>query len=532
MKLNRLFVILAFALILTCFIPILRTSLYSDDIHDFQLLKAYSADRAPGAWQKSAEAVERSMGVGRFAPFSLALQETLFTYCTTVQAYKWFVLLANLFAVGAFLFFLSALNTGINIAVWAVFYGSVIQFRVLYHDAYTSIHAMYPLLTVYIFLCLGFYSRFIQTGRKRFWAVALLFYAMAHLASEVGLVLALLLPVTAWALKVSFRRIVLTALPFAVISVLYLGYVLWLRSVTNPNAYTGLSANFDKVAMLTLVKQQIYGALPLSSLHLQVAIPTILLHQLNSTGNILSVLFIIVIPCLIFYKIYSRRDGEGVKSYRFFVLGLCVLVGPAIFIMPSLKYQQELEWGMAYLPVYIQSLGTATLITFIFYLVHNSQSIILKLFGKALFLFAIASTVMSFLFNSAVIDRVSYERGKPAEGLFTAVKGGILNDCEQGATLILTRDYIWRAPWLYDSIFTRVTGKHFIVDDAELWSPPYDSLVLGKQCYLLDCVPGNPIITSLYNMNCYDGSKGKLLKTDTFPCSIELIPAQQNIGYR
>lgn len=526
---NKLLVLLGFLLLAVCLSPIIRSSLYSDDIHDYQLLHAYQPALKPSALSKAKDATNMGICLGRFAPLSLGLQEILFYYVPSVKAYKLLVFIFNLLAVASFIYLLYNLNWGAAAAVWLVFYGAVMQFRTIYHDAYTSMHIMFPLLSIYMFLSLAFYCKYIRSSKYWHLAVSVIFYAAAHLASELGLALVLLLVIIAWVIRLPMRKALLSFIPFAMVSLIYVSIVWWVRSHTNTTTYSGLNANIELNAMWQVLIKQLYGSLPLSALHKQGAIPAILLHQLNMMSNILAVIGIFVGCFIVYlYKIGKRNPVQFNKRIVLFAVGLTI--SPAVFIMPSLKYQQELHWGMAYLPVYIQAFGTATLLTCVFFMLYNARLDTMRIVGKVLFALSVITVCVTFLFNNALIDRVSFVRGKPAEAMFASVQHGILNPCETGSTILLTRDFIWRAPRLYDSMFTRMTGKDFIVSDAELWQPTIDSP--SGTCYILDCEPGNPVVTSLFSMNCNTAEKIELLATDTFPCNIKLIPAEENIVYR
>ena len=58
---------------------------------------------------------------------------------------------ANILAVIAFLFYLSSLKIKLNYGIWLVCFGAVTQFRISYHDAFTSLNGMYQLLAIFIF---------------------------------------------------------------------------------------------------------------------------------------------------------------------------------------------------------------------------------------------------------------------------------------------------------------------------------------------------------------------------------------------
>jgi hypothetical protein len=516
--------LVALGLILICLSPIFRGGLYSDDLQNFQT-RNVCRDKGSLDWIKlSSDDIKSWQLAGRFTPVSHLLLNAVFASFGNVITYKAFVFLMNILAVFAFLLYLKTLKSGLNLALWMVFFCSVIQFRISYHDAFTSFNGQYQLLAVAIFLSLAFYSYFLQTPKIFTLIASIVCFVVALLISEVSVMLLLLFPLTAWVMQGSVKSFLRSFWPFILIISAYLLYVLHLRHTGNTRIYNGLALGNDFGAMVGVFWMQMYAALPITNLTLQRAIPANLWHVLISAFGAIGISAIFLLTAVI---IHGIRRGKAMidvpRNNRLLLLAIALAILPAVSIMPSLKYQQELRWGIGYLPIYLQNFGTAMLLSLSFQYIYNARFFAAKPLSYALISFAIIAGCISFLFNNALVNKWSYLKGIPSEALFEAVKGGILNDCPEHSVILLQNDFYWHAPATYGVLFQNGTGKVYRVVDAEDW-PPKDSSMTGVNCYLLDTQPGNIITTSLYQVNWDTGKKEKLLKTDNKPCEIKRMP--------
>lgn len=530
MKQKHFVLLITLLLLVICFTPVLHTSLYSDDIANFQSANAYADKSQLSVWQSFKTDFTAILHCGRFTPATILVQSWSFIQFDTVAAYKQYQFAIALLAAIVFLVFLRSLNLGIITAVWAVFYIAAVQFRASYHDPSISLHGMYPFIAINVFASLAAYSYYIKRGNLWLLALSVFFYVIAHLSSEVGLIVALLLPLTAWVLKLPFVRFIKVYWVFALITMGYLIYVVLLRGHSDIQ-YSGLQSNTEPGAMADVFFKQVYGALPLSGLHHQRAVLIIIGQQLLNIRVIIPGLIIVVAgACIFFINRKNQAMDTGIVNYRFFALAAALALGPAVFITPSVKYQQELHWGMAYLPVFLQCLGVAAFLAYAHHALGKANRPVLRAFSHLLFIAGVTSAIIATAFNNAVIDKASYGRGKPSEAMDAAVRTGILEPCKEGSTILLTNDFIYQAPDAYARIFLRITGKQFNVYDYEMWHPRTDS---SKQeaCYVLDCQPGNPIVTSLCELDCHTGKWGRVLKQHIVPCNIQLSHEQKDIYY-
>jgi hypothetical protein len=527
-KQKLLSILLGLALVIICLSPILKSGLYSDDLFNFQHKTLYNTAHPSNIYELAVPNINYWKSIGRYTPVSFVLMEFVYKYFISVESYKLFVWVMNILAVIAFLFYLSSLKIKLNYGIWLVCFGAVTQFRISYHDSFTSLNGMYQLLAIFIFTASALYAYSIYSGKYWMLIFPALLFTLGILESEIGLTTLFIIPVTALILKTPFKKFILTFSPFVLIAMMYLGYTFWLRTNVNAqDAYIGLTSNFDFVSMRNLFYKQLYAAVPLSNLHNKFAIPIILFHQLHDVKNIIGILFIVFISWLIFRNDSIQKKSETQPiNWVFFLLSFVLIASPALFILPSVKYQLEMKWGIGYLPVFIQIFGSATFFAYLIQICFYSRKWIIQRFSNLIFILMVCCSCIALLFNQALINSRSFTYAYPAQTFYESIKGGILNNCKEGSTIVLGNNFFWKNPNNYSLIFKEITHKEFRVLDAESSIPVSDS----TDCYLLDCRPGKTVVVSLYKINCIDKKPISFIQKVETACDIDMIEEEKTIA--
>ena len=251
--------LLGFTLVVICFLPILKSGLYSDDLHNFQLR---ACNQSQSFLQLAQSEIVYWKAAGRYTPLSFYWMEFVYKYFTSIASYKFLIFCINILAVGVFLIYLSKLKLHFNHGIWLVCFSAVIQFRITYHDAYTSLNGMYQLLAILVFSSLIFYTTYLTHRKLWMLAMSVLFFISGILFSEVGLLVLLLIPVSAIIYSISFKDFLKTYTPFVCMAFIYLGYTAWLRMHVSPTlVYSGLSTNINLGTMLTLMFKHLFLSL-------------------------------------------------------------------------------------------------------------------------------------------------------------------------------------------------------------------------------------------------------------------------------
>lgn len=507
--------ILVSVLVFICLLPILRSGLYSDDLPNFETRSSFKHIPAFDFVGRSQTAIKAWKQCGRYNPVALYQQNFVFDQFKSVFAYKCYILFCNVLAIASFGFLLYALGLSVQfITLSLFFYLAEIQFRIQYHDAFTSLQGLYPLFTAAFFLSIAFISLYLNSGRKYFYIISLLFAATALLLSEVGVILIPMYLAVIFFSTGGVKKKTAIVTPALLVCFIYLAYVLYLRS-NQTAVYSGLQTGFKPEGMLNVLNVQLFSALPFSNLYKVRAIPELLFKQIISPANLVSVIVIITAGIYLIYSaIKNYTNGSKYKYFLLFALSIILFLVPAVVLMPSTKYQLELSLGAGYLPVYVQNFGVALFFSLIACYCLKSTSGLLK---KIFILFAsvnVVAALIALLFNSGLIDTMNYNKSYPAEAMYGAIKRGVLSSVPAGSNIILTRDYFWRDESDYAMIMQNETAKNFQVFDLE--DTPYIAAGGAKRdCFLLECNKGDTIYTRLYQMNCNTGVKERIVAIDT-----------------
>jgi hypothetical protein len=506
--------------------------LHSDDLQNFQSRSCDPPLGDKGIVATALPSIRGWMSIGRITPLAFVWMEFAFQYFKTIAGYKIFVVTVNMLAVLMFLLLIRSLRIPVNPAVWMVFFAGVMQFRLQFHDAFSSLNAQYPFLAVLIFSSLIFYTLYIKRRNGFYLALSILLYISGIFLSEVGLTALFLIPFCAWHLNAKPSIYVKTLSIYFCIAILYVGSVLWIRhNLSGANIwYEGLQTNYETEAMLTLWLKQVYAALPLSNLDHQIAIPLVLFHQLTSAANIIAVALLAIMAVGIFWIYNKSRGSEPAPGLKSFLFALILWMVPALFIIPSVKYQLSVRLGVGYLPVYLQNFGSATLLACLFQYAFQNQQRVFKSFSYLLYGFATVALLAAFLFNLALVRAKYFEHEFPSMSQLTFIKSGAFNHCEEGSTIVLERSYFWRSPQAYEEIVKECAGIDFNFQEMEVYDP--EKVPAGKKCYFLQNTGGNVVTMGLYNMDCKTGFKEGLLASAKYKNEVDLIPEEKIILHR
>ncbi len=526
-KLYLALLILSLPLIYLC--PVINSPLSSDDLHNFHLRVNSKDYYAQNILTLGHGLIDWAKSTGRYSPFSSYLIEIVFKYFQTISRYKAFLFSLNLCALASFVLLLFTIGRKSLIPFFIVVYGSLVQFRMQFHDPFTSLHGMYPSLAICIFLCTSLYIQFLKRENLFVLMTSLLFFISAYLISEVGLTLIPFLFICSFFISSNPKKIILSLFPFIISGTTYILYVLSIRRSVK-QFYEGVQTNFDVSAMFEVLAKQLFSALPLSNLYRQMAIPKIIGLQLSAI-NILAVVAIITFSVSIILLQKWKSQEKVQFSLPLLGMGLTLLIVPSIFIMSSLKYQHSLCYGFGYLPFYIQNFGTAILLSYLLYALTFSAFRGSKLFFIALLSSICLASSVAFLINNAQNKVRAYEQSLPFEAQIKSLNNGILSSVHDKSTIILAPDYIWKAPKVYQILFKNITGKDFNVYDIEDWEAQKPDTI-NSGCYVFSCEKGDTIYSRLFSSDCLSGKPLSVLKTDTFFHNVRLSEIEKPLLIR
>lgn len=343
------------------FFPIVQSALHGDDIPNSMRSAALSFT-SDSRWEFIGRSIRQWLtNEGRFFPVSAIENVFLFSTVHSVALYKviqFLVIFLVLLCVGALVSRITRQRSMFTLAVAIV--AACIQTRNWYDPTFgfglllqsVSIKILVSALLLFK-ACSGPHQARWVLASVSIWIAALLQYEV---------VITLLPTIVIVALVASDRpylRRVIYCAPHIVASVLSICASQVMRAGKIPApAY---SINTAPKSFLLTYAKQLSGSIPLG--------PKIFgIGSASDRDQILTwllVVFFVLGVVMLFVTERLRREGDGSRKGSFAVLliGLNFLFGPGIPTSLSVRWQQELGWGYAYLPVFLQYLGVGMVFT-------------------------------------------------------------------------------------------------------------------------------------------------------------------------
>lgn len=364
-RLSNLLKILPLAVLL---IPIIRAVLSSpyigDDVPNSQL-PAISRATGRNFWHLALEsdALWRS-SQGRFFPITFLERNLVFTLATSLFSYKVVqaltVVLVPLLTVWLTSLLFASRDAGIIFGMMSLL---SLQLRNWY-DPSLAFNIVAPSVTIKGLLAVVLTLYALRTREARHFvgllSLALLLLALSLLQYEVSLAFAVcILTVTIQSrLSKGKRRAIVVGTILALVLVVLALAIGFRRGKTLAPAY---SINSDLEDFLPAFAKQIFGSFPGSFM----VRPDAYWHQAATwdwrTWILFSFAFFLFSRSSAWF--FEHRSVTHGSTLRILSLsGLSLLLIPAIPIAFSRRWQEELDWGLAYLPVFIQYVGAAVLL--------------------------------------------------------------------------------------------------------------------------------------------------------------------------
>lgn len=382
-------------------------------------------------------------GQARFLPVHFALFST--TWVGDLTLHRWVSLVAVLVAFGvAAAFMARVLNSPAAATLMFGLLPVALQFRT-YHDPVLAFVGLVPGVMVLNVAAWWAFDRALEDRVRPAWLVASAVLLLAALWSyELSYAVLPVFAVLAWR-RARLRWLVVPA------GVVLLAAASNLAARWSGPHYAGVTPSLRPLAIATTFAKQTFGALPLSSrarpAHLE--------------------LEVVVVYALLFGALFwGLRRVRRVPRARELAVTFALVLAPAAPIAFSAKYQSELRWGVAYLPVLAATAAvTALLAQLVLWLAPTPARWLL---GVGL---ASALAAWNQSRNEAVCRDValafevprSFERRALEHGLLQAAPGvaGLVVSSPVGATLeALEGGWAWYS-WDQPPLFAKLAATSF-----------------------------------------------------------------------
>ena len=343
--------------------PVLGTPFYGDDVHNSQR-SAVLAAGDQSVWDYASTNTRQWMtNEGRFFPVSAIENTLVFDNVHARWLYKILQLGTAATAVGLVGVFTAVLTRNRKLGLLTtllVLPG--LQFRYWY-DPIHSFGLLLPSLAIKTIGCLLLLVLGLRSPNHRRAILAIgsagLLWTAALLQYEVAYLLAAAVPVLAWHERTASRGRRWAAVAVVLVPTFLLGnYVATLRPGATPAP--GYTTNWALEDLLPAFVYQLVGPLPTAASTFSGGLPG--LGTLLGDIHIWSLLGALAGGVAAWLLIRRSNRPTVTSAAALSVVGAGFYVLPAIPIAASLRWQTELNWGYAYLPVFLQALGLALLL--------------------------------------------------------------------------------------------------------------------------------------------------------------------------
>lgn len=456
----------ALFLVILMLSPMLNSGYIADDSLN-SLTRGYLLERHESLFNFTYNIVKMWITqVGRFFPLAFYMS-AFYTIITNLLLYKLIILLFVILNIALFGYFINILTESKYLGIMAISLAPIFFQMRLYHDAILGYHLLLELVFLYVITSLIFLIFYLRTKKKKYLILSLFIYILGLMTYEIVYPFFILYFVIIY-FNSRIRNLsymIKLSLPYAISSALFILITVFLRmyvglQLIGTHGGSNYIPNFSPNDFFLTLLKQIFAAFPFSY---YIADPNnIFEHSIGDLGNFFSIgaisigiaYFIIHIYCtnmIIRDELCSKRNAFSLNQLP--LIGLSLLVLPAVIISLSPKYQMALVWGIGYLPVYISYFGLIMITTYVVHMIYSklnhinkkSFQIILPVF--ALILVILAGTTYSN--NITAVENSNLQWLYPREIVEKSEENGLFKSIPNGSVLLVDSNYPWDQPAFY-----------------------------------------------------------------------------------
>lgn len=440
---------------------ILQSDYFGDDLYNFQTPGKVPHDYV-SITSYALEAIKGWMSIGRFFPISASYMFYLYDWFDTLFSYKLlmltFIVTSNIL-FSYFVYIFSKRNFHIALLVLGLT-PVLFQYK-LYHDPILSFHGLMPLLFSFLVISLIFLLKYIDKNQKFYLGISLLFFALCLATYEIAytfILIYMLIIFSRSPFKTFSRANLITLSLFIGMVLIFAMYTIYLRSlfempVTN-NPYL---PNWNIFAILKTYFLQTVSVLPTLYFFNFGRFPEI--HHLGK-----GYIFISALMAYIFLFSFQYKEKSFTNLKSIFILSMLLLFLPGLLISLSTKFQgylgdmNRVQFGLPYLPVYIQTFGLSLLLSIMISSVSKTKNIIFILIGLG-FIFTVHTVS-----NNQVISSVNTPHKDTRESLTAFFSGDFNNRLTDGDLILIDGDSLFHSK----EFISLVTKKNITVSREEV----------------------------------------------------------------
>ena len=406
--------------------------------------------------------------IGRINPFA-TFHFPVFYFMPDVRVYKVFLVALSLLNGCLFYRFLRLWSRNASLSAASLLLVPLcFQFR-LYHDPLNSYYGLMQVMFCELMGAVICFLHWLREGKTRRLVFSLVFFLMGLMSYEMFFPLTLLFLVPALEKEKNLFKAIRTILPFILAALLIFGLSMALRTnITEETAYNGTSFGLNIPVMVRTFSYQVGAAFPLnyrsSGYDLEFFGKGIGWQDVFNTSLsafMRSIRWQDLLCCAILTLILMAAPKKEIKfsPYRL-GFGALLWLLPGLVISLSVKYQEDLHPGLAYIPVYFSCFGMSMLLHELFTLITgrlSSRTARLLLSG-----ISCAVLLINAQENRRITELLNSIFLYPRQAGEAALQAGILGET-QNLTVISKNPYsLWEHGWAeepYQSKFYSLNAR-------------------------------------------------------------------------
>lgn len=377
---------------------------------------------------------------GRFFPIAFATGYFLHYFINQLSLYKLITILFIFINIAIFSYFIYIL-TSQKPAAFLTFSLTPILFQLrLFHDPILGYALLMQLVFLFTILSLIFLIKYMKSDKRSHMILSVALFAVCILTYEIAYpFLIFIILIIYYSQKNSHNKIKLI-IPFFILSLLGISIPILLRLyygvplIGNDQSYV---LNPNMFAISSTLMKQVTASFPLSYFIFD---PSKIFSDFKPVKLYSILLFVLL---FILYK----HLFENIKPMppRIGIIGLFLLVLPAVVISLSSRYQASVVWGIGYIPVYISYFGLSAIFIYIVSRLTNSPK---RVFIIIAIVFATIGA-LNYSNNIYVVENSNAYWLYPRLIIENGINDGLFNSIPDRSTLILDSNYPWDQPAFY-----------------------------------------------------------------------------------
>ncbi len=352
--------------------PTLGLGYFSDDVLT-SLTPGILRNNHMSLGDRILDTIRNSMREGRFYPLHWIPFSGVFWLIRDVQQYRIYIVGCVVINLLLFVHFVRRLSGSAGLAYLAACLTCMLFQLRAFHDPILSFFGLLQMVVALTLLSLIALWRHLEGGGRAWLIWSILIYITSVLLYEMSYLFFLFHAFLIGRRRLGWRPWLSKVLPFAVAAGFGIGMSFLLRWLAP--ASSAMHTKYGMVptpgTFLPALARQISGALPLTyfaadpaGIFRDVKTPGALVRWLGR-ADVLAVALVAMGVCsLVLLRLRGRPANDGGEQTRIdwgllVMLGLLLAVVPGVMTSMTARYQQEVTFGMSYVPVYTQYFGVA-----------------------------------------------------------------------------------------------------------------------------------------------------------------------------